>query len=75
MSYPIKVFKYRIEDKNRHGQLLFDFASTNKTNTYFKMSSGCCFQLSSVITWLWKQKMMFLLISFVFLKKSLLIPN
>lgn len=53
LSCPIKALKYGREDKTGHGQLLFDSASTDKTNTYFKMSSGCCFQLSSVITWLW----------------------
>jgi len=51
MSCPIKVLTYGREDKTGCGQLLFDSAGTDKTNTYFKMSSGC-FQLSSVITWL-----------------------
>lgn len=54
MSCPIKGFTYGREDKTGYGQLLFDSASTDKTNTYFKMSS-VCFQLSSVITRLWKQ--------------------
>lgn len=52
MSRPIEVFTYGREDKTGYGQLLFDSANTDKTNTYFKMSSGC-FHLSSVITRLW----------------------
>lgn len=53
MSCPIKVLKYGREHKTRHGQLLFDSTSTDKTNIYFKMSSGYFFQLASVITRLW----------------------
>lgn len=53
MSCPIRVLRYVRQDKTSHGQLLFDSANTDKTNTYFKMSSGCCFQLPSVISWLW----------------------